>query len=151
MENGLTLVESLVTIAVMAVGVVGIGAALAETEHIAAINQDQSQFEVAMRQLSDFVRDSSSSGLTYKTCEQSTANDTSAYNKQLPARPPGLFWTIAHVDESSAGTRNGAPTPPLSTKGCAPGTGDWGVQEITVTVSDGARSLTRTVWKSASW
>lgn len=145
--------ECLVTIAVMAVGVVGIGAALAETEHIAAINQDQSQLEVAMRQLSDFVRDSTSStGLTYQLCAA-----PSAYTSRLPSRPPGVTsWFVSAVYLSTSGTRNNVSTPPIqycTTPGACSGSKlcDWGVQEIRLTVSDGSRSLTRTVWKSRSW
>jgi hypothetical protein len=57
---------------------------------------------------------------------------------------------------STAGSRNGVATPPLqycltsgtcnSTKTC-----DWGVQEVTLFVSNGLHTLNRTVWKSASW
>ena len=152
-EGGLTLIESLVTIAVMSVGVVGIGFALAETEQVALITQDQSQLEVAMRQLSDFVRDSTpSTGLTYQLCATAAA-----YNSHLPSPPSGVTaWSTSAVYLSTSGTRNLVATAPIKycvTQGTCTDTKpcDWGVQEIVLSVSHGTRSLSRTIWKSQSW
>ncbi|HEY7927272.1 MAG TPA: type II secretion system protein [Candidatus Dormibacteraeota bacterium] len=157
-ERGLTLIEMVVTIAIVSVAVVGIAGGLAATERLAGITQDQSQLEVAMRQLSDFVRDSTpSSGLSYTPCAQ-----PATYNSGLRAKPPGITgWRVVQVYESTNGTRNGVgqtnplQTTPLRTcSGHCPGAscvGDWGVQEISLSVSNGARSLTRMVWKSNSW
>jgi prepilin-type N-terminal cleavage/methylation domain-containing protein len=153
-ESGLTLIESLVTIAIITVGVVGVAGAVGATERLAGINQDQSQLEVAMRHLTDFVRDSTSKGLAYTKCAQ-----PSTYNSQLPAvQTPVTIWTITTVNVSpypGGGTRGpSAPsqvaTDPLQV--CSGGnTGDWGVQEITLKVSTAQRSLTRTIWKSITW
>lgn len=148
-ERGLTLVEMIVTIAIISVGVLGIAGGLAQSERIAGINQEQAELEVAMRQLSDFVRDSSPQGLGYVKCAS-----PGAYNPHLPAAPSGVTWTVSTVLKSTSGTRTSATgstasTPPLQS--CGAGVGDWGVQQITLTVSTSARSLTRTVWKSISW
>jgi hypothetical protein len=154
-----------VTIAIITVGVIGIAGAVGATERLAGINQDQSQLEVAMRHLADFVRDSSTKGLAYQPCEQSTANDNSYYNTHLPAvQVPVASWTITNVNESpypGGGTRNGVggtsdpplpPTPQFPNGGfCSATRGDWGVQEITLKVSDAQRSVTRNIWKSNSW
>ena len=159
-ERGLTLIEMLVTIVVITVGVLGIAGALAETEHVSAINQNQSQLEVAMRQLSDFVRDSGPAGLNYAVCAQ-----PSTYNAELPPLPSAVTaWSIptGGIRLSTAGTRTSAgsstpiATPPIQycgTPGVCTSTSpcDWGVQEITLSVSNGAMSLTRTVWKSKTW
>jgi type II secretory pathway pseudopilin PulG len=150
-ERGLTLIEMIVTVAVMTLAVVGIAGAMAATERIASVTQDQAQLELAMRQLSDFVRDSTpSTGLHYTLCAHS-----SDYIGQLPPKPAGVTnWTVSAVYESTSDSRNTTPVKPLRTcSGTCPAScvGDWGVQEITLRVSDGASSLTRVVWKSNSW
>lgn len=150
-QQGLTLIEMIVTIAIMTIAIVGIGGSLAQTEHIATISQDQAQLEVAMRQLSDYVRDSSPNGLAYHLCA-SAANYTT-----LPTTPTGVTsWGVSTVGLSTAGTRNGTGVAPIQycvTAGTCNSTHlcDWGVQELTVFVKNGSRTLTRTVWKSASW
>jgi prepilin-type N-terminal cleavage/methylation domain-containing protein len=148
-ERGLTLVEMLITIAVITVGVIGIAGTLAQTERISTITQDQANLEVAMRQLTDVVRDSSSQGLSYKTC--ATATGVNSY--ALPAAPIGLTWKVSTVVLGSTATRKSAggtvTTSPITACGAAGG--DWGVQELTLSVSSANRSLTRTVWKSATW
>src|SRR3989442_1660607 len=68
-EDGLTLIEMIVTIAIITIAVVGITGAVASTERLAAVNQSQANLEVAMRQVADFVRDSSPQGLAYNPCE----------------------------------------------------------------------------------
>jgi type II secretory pathway pseudopilin PulG len=156
-ERGLTLIEMIVTVAVMTLAVVGIAGAMAATERIASVTQDQAQLELAMRQLSDFVRDSTpSTGLAYRPCARS-----SDYIGRLPPKPAGVTnWTVTAVYESTSGSRQGLSSTPVNTSplrtcsGTCPGAscvGDWGVQEITLRVSDSARSLTRVVWKSNSW
>ena len=67
-QRGLTLIEMVLTIAVITLGAVGIAAGLAQSEHIAGVDQDQAQLEVAMRQVSGYVANSAASGLTYKVC-----------------------------------------------------------------------------------
>jgi type II secretory pathway pseudopilin PulG len=137
----------LVTIFVMTVAVVGITGALAQTEKIAGISQDQSQLEVAMRQLADYARDSSSKGLQYVYCA-TTASYGAA--KLPPTMPTGVTsWGVSAVTLASSVTRNGIATTPVQSCGAAGG--DWGVQEVTVFVQDGTRTLSRTVWKSATW
>jgi prepilin-type N-terminal cleavage/methylation domain-containing protein len=170
-ERGLTMIEMIATIALVSVGVVGIAGGIAATERIATVNQDQSQLEVAMRQLSDWVRDSSCNApcltkqaLPYSYCEQASVMGTDVYNVELRAAvtanvltpPSNTTFVITKVQESPTGSanglRNGVGTPPLpQSTTCPPGVGDWGVQEITLKVSDAARSITRVVWKSLSW
>jgi hypothetical protein len=152
-----------VAIAVITTGVIGIAGAVGATERLAGINQDQSQLEVAMRQFADYVRadvasDPSTLGLQYRLCAQ-----PATYNGHLRFAPSGLTWTVTNVNLSLTndgstppaspgnGRRNGTPTAAISTSGCPSGTGDWGVQEITLKVSNAQRSITRTIWKSYSW
>ena len=149
-ERGVTLVEMIVTIAVISAGVIGIAATVSQTERISGILQDQANLEVAMRQLSDTVRDSSSLGLTYKSC--ATASGANSYT--LPAPPSGITWKVSAVVLGSTATRsaaNGSSVTTTPITSCGASGGDWGVQEITLLVSGSGRTLTRTVWKSATW
>jgi prepilin-type N-terminal cleavage/methylation domain-containing protein len=146
-EHGLTLVEVLITITILTIGVVGVIGGVAAAQRISGINQAQAQLEPAMRQLSDYVRDSSSQGLhPYILCANTTSNAYSLAG--LGAPPAGLQWLITKVNVSviNGGTRNGVATAPLLT--CPGGGGDWGVQEITLQVKSAARSLTRVIWKA---
>jgi prepilin-type N-terminal cleavage/methylation domain-containing protein len=144
-ERGLTLLEVIITIAILTIGVVGVMGGVAAAQRISGINQNQAQLEPAMRQLSDYVRDSSAQGLAYKLCANTT---TKAYSLAgLGAPPASLQWAITNVAVSvtGGGTRQGVATSPLQT--CASG-GDWGVQEITLKVWNASRSLSRIVWKA---
>ncbi len=85
-------------------------------------------------------------GLTYQPCAKAAT-----YTAELPAAPTGVSWTVTGVYESTSASHDGVTTPALWTTGCSSGTGDWGVQEIQVTVVDGSRSLSRTVWKTYAW
>lgn len=145
-ERGLTLIEVLITITILTIGVVGVMGGVAAAQRISGINQNQAQLEPAMRQLSDYVRDSSPQGLhPYILCANSTSNAYSLAG--LGAPPAGLQWSITNVAVSvtGGGTRNGVATSPLQT--CTGG-GDWGVQEITLKVWNATRSLYRIVWKA---
>ncbi len=144
-ERGLTLLEVIITIAILTIGVVGVMGGVAAAQRISGINQNQAQLEPAMRQLSDYVRDSSSQGLTYKLCANTTTNAYSLAGLGMP--PAALQWSITNVAVSvtNGGTRNGVATSPVQP--CASG-GDWGVQEITLQVKNATRSLTRVVWKA---
>lgn len=149
-ERGLTLIEVLITITILTIGVVGVMGGVAAAQRISGINQSQAQLEPAMRQLSDYVRDSSSQGLhPYILCANTTNRAYSLAG--LGRAPAGLQWSITKVAVSvtGGGTRNGIATSPLQV--CASG-GDWGVQEITlqVKIKNTTRSLTRVVWKAWS-
>lgn len=122
-EHGLTLVEVLITITILTIGIVGVIGGVAAAQRISGINQAQAQLEPAMRQLSDYVRDSSAQGLTYNPCANVTTN---AYNLAgLGTAPAGLLWSITKVNVSvtNGGTRNGVATAPLMTCRGGVGTG----------------------------
>lgn len=165
-QRGLTLVETIVAVAVITVGVVGIGSSLAAIERVAGINQNQSQLELTMRQLSDWMRNSSSltctsaagacPSLPYVMCatDPSTYNASvrngelsGALNSSIGAAP------VQSVRVSTGANRSGSTgtvtIPALQT--CSASSGDWGVQEITLKVSAGGNTVTRVVWKSISW
>jgi Tfp pilus assembly protein PilV len=161
-QLGLTLIEIIITITLLTIGVVGIAGGIAAAEHIANINQSQAQLEVQMRQISDWARDSTSKGLTYKPCA-TTANYQTSVNSAITGGvltpPAGVQLSITHVYFSTSGSRNNVPTTPVNLcSGACPGAscvGDWGVQEISLKVSGptssgGLRSLTRVVWKGST-
>lgn len=147
-ERGLTLLETLITVVLLGIGIAGIMLAVASAERIATINQNQSQLELAMRRLADYVRDSNpSTGLPYSPCAQ-----VSTYQSQLPPTPSGVSqWRVVQVSESVLGTgfHDGTATAPKAA--CTANTGDWGVQEIKLAVSGGGNQIVRTIWKSDSW
>jgi prepilin-type N-terminal cleavage/methylation domain-containing protein len=143
-QDGLTLVEMLVTIVLITIGVLGIADAIGGAERSSGIVQDQAKLEVAMRELSDYVR--SPISLPYKFC-------ATPASYTLPAKPPGVAsWSIAAggLHESTAASRNGSSLPnPTGQAACGSGVYDWGVQEITLQVTSTAgHTLTRTVWKA---
>lgn len=137
-ERGLTLIEIIITIALLTVGVVGIAGGIASAERIASISQEQAQIDVQMRQFSDWVRDSTSAGLTYKACA-TTVNYQALVNAAITAGvltpPAGIQLTVTQVYLSTSGSRNGVSKDPLSAGTACPGTcpgtscvGDWGVR-----------------------
>lgn len=171
-ERGLTLIETIVTVAILAVGVVGVAGGLAATERISTVNQSQSQLEVAMRQFSDWARTSPSTpctstscpALPYTYCASSAAGGAYAQAVQnaLAANSlhmPGVSPSIGVVYLSKGATRTVgsqtlATSPLQRCSGTCPGAscvGDWGVQEIRLTVVGEGSSLTRTIWKSRAW
>jgi hypothetical protein len=135
----------LVTIAVITVGVLGIAYAIGGAEKSAGIVQDQANLEVAMRQVSDFVRSDPPNGLLYKPCAT-----PGMYALPKPAGVASSVIPAGGIHESTSATRNGLSLPnPTGPSSCGSGVYDWGVQEITLQVtSTTGRSLTRTVWKA---
>ncbi|HEX6538965.1 MAG TPA: prepilin-type N-terminal cleavage/methylation domain-containing protein [Candidatus Dormibacteraeota bacterium] len=160
-QRGLTLIETLVTVAVLAIGVVGIGAGVAQTEKISGITQNQAQLEVSMRQFADWVRSSSSTGLPYTLCATKAGYNASvATAKSAGALTAASNPVVSAVNLSTSGTRTpsggtAVNIAPLQTcSGTCPGAscvGDWGAQEITLQVSSAGSTLTRVVWKSNGW
>lgn len=157
-ERGFTLIDTLVGMAVMATGVVGIMFGFSAAETSAAVSTDQARLQSEMRQLSDFVR--SRDSLAYIQCavESSTHKDYTPHVNMTWTS--GDTWTMS-VGVGTSATRNGAAVQAWldcpAVAGVRPAGGDWNVQEITLTVSSASRScsgspcsLTRVVWKGAA-
>jgi len=151
-ERGFTLIDTLVGIAVMSTGVVGIMYGFSAVERSAAASTDQARVQAEMRQLSDFVR--SPTSLTYVQC----AIESPAHHDYTPhinmAWTSGDSWTMS-VAVGTSSTRNGLAVQSWvacpAVAGVRPAGGDWNVQEITLkVVSSTSRSLTRVVWKGAA-
>jgi len=140
-EVGFTLIEMLVTISVIAVGVVGIAYGFSAVVRGAGSAQVQATLDGAARDAADYLQTS----LTYSPC------DRPAYSLSGLSALPGVSWTIASVSESSSASLVGFTGPVQCTTGRGRHSGttsyDYGVQEITITVSEGSLSLTQTVWK----
>lgn len=176
-HRGLTLVETLVTMALLAIVTVGLTGGVVTVERLASVNQNQSQLEVAMRQFSDWARDSSNSSclggaglcpsLPYALCggalTQSTA--TARYTSNLSAAissgaltPPSRANLSVVAVYFSTGASHDTVTSTSPQQSCfgttCPGAscvGDWGVQEIVLNISLVPDSVKRTIWKSYDW
>ena len=151
-EAGLTLIEMLVTIALMTVAIVGIATAFAAAERTAGIGVTEAQAEVLMRQATDALR---SNQVAYSCGNVSAAQ--AAYSAYVTAH----VSSSASVPAGGVSLLSGTSGPALwdCTKGTAVvapcPTGDTceaGVQRITVSVAftNGSvnGSLIRTVYKS---
>jgi prepilin-type N-terminal cleavage/methylation domain-containing protein len=153
-QAGLTLIEIVITLAVIAIGVVGIAYGFSAAVQASSAAQDQAQLTVAARDLADYVQ---SSNLAYVVCPPMstyTINPEQLFDtEQLPAPPPRFKWPQSltlTVWESMIGP--GAPGAPAASaawpRDCGHSVYDWGIQEITFTLSDGVASVSRTVWKA---
>jgi type II secretory pathway pseudopilin PulG len=147
----LTLIELVVSIAVLSIGVVGIAFGFSAAERSATITQTQAQLEGTIRHISDYIR--SHDQLTYQLCATPATYSVPNPLEGITLNPANPVTAIAL---STSATRNGAAVPPLkdcTTQQVAPSscpnlhTCDWGVQEIKITATSGGRSLTRWVWK----
>lgn len=135
-EAGLTLIEMLVTLAIISIGVVGIAYGFSAAVRGAGEAQVQAELDAAAQTAANYVQ----SVLTYCPCDNPTCvGGAYSLNGLLPMPPHVTSWSLASVTESQ-------PNPGFSGTTCQAGV-DYGVQEITITVSDGSNSVSRAVWK----
>lgn len=92
-QLGLTLIELLVAIAVIAVGVVGIAYGFAAAVRGSAVTQQQATLDAAAREAATDVQ----TGLPYTTCAVQSTYD-------LGTPPSGLGWSIISVTLSDLGS-----------------------------------------------
>jgi prepilin-type N-terminal cleavage/methylation domain-containing protein len=153
-ERGVTLVEMLVTVAVMTTGVAAMVGGFAGAERSAAAARAQSALTAALRTASDELR-----AAPYLPCAGGAASgytvhvqgaDAAVSAVTRPQSPPVLRSATGLV---SAGallcSAQGVATAAAS---CTAGPGetcDYGLQEVTVSVTSGGRTLRRDVWKGA--
>lgn len=137
-QRGLTLIEMLVAIAVISIGVVGIAYGFSAIVRGAGDAQQQAELDGAARYVADYLQ--SDDNVPYSTCASSYTAPSPVPLAYRTAYS-GIPWpSTSPARESTASPNPGYPS--LSAQ-CS----DYGVQEITITVTDGARSLTRVVWK----
>jgi prepilin-type N-terminal cleavage/methylation domain-containing protein len=165
-QKGLTLIETVVALAIISIAVVGIAFGFSIAVRSGGIAQEQTSLEVAAGQLADYVQTThaaclgtSGQCLVYVPC--ATASDYSLTgpnpNALRPPTPPAsVSWSITKVVEASsaqgvsylstATDPNGHTLPDICRALPSVPT-DWGMQEITITVSRGAQVVNETVWK----
>jgi type II secretory pathway pseudopilin PulG len=148
-QAGFVLLEAVVGIAVLAICIAGLTYGFAAMERSASISTDQAQLQTAMRQLSDYVR--SRDSVPYVVCAVPADYTAWITAHPVPTFPSGDTWSVVTVLHSTAATRTagGTASQPVALQTCASG-GDWGVQEVQLSVSSGSRSLTRVIWKGAA-
>lgn len=146
-QAGLTLIEMVVTIAIIAIAVVGIAYGFSAVVSSAGNAQVQATLNGAAQYVSQYLQ--SDTDVPYVPCAASyrvaaPAQFASTYprvtvdgSSWLPATPVRFAVDISDPD----------PGLGLSSLGsCA---ADYGVQEIPITVSEGTNSVELTVWKGA--
>ena len=152
----MTLIELLVTIAVMTVGFVALLSGFAVIERQVGSTSDDAQLTTVARQVADVIKAEPTlangfgqGGLPYAVCAS-----TSSYSTPLNA--PGRIAkgsdtvTVTSVTQSTGGTHtvSGVAGPLLALASCTGGGSDYGVQQITFKVtSPQGNSISRTVYK----
>lgn len=129
-QRGFSLIEALVTIAVVSASVVTLVGALAAAEKDAGTVSRQAHAQVSLRTLADDIR---SATVAYRTC------NTGSYRSDLQGLAPAGVTVTSVVVERPSATNLPAGT-------C----GDHGLQRLTVTVTEDSSSATAVVWKSLS-
>ena len=154
-ERGVTLVEMLVTVAVMGAGIAAMLGGFAGAERSAAAARSQAALTDALRTAADEVTTAPyapcagiASGVAYAVAVPGVTASVSAVVR--PAAPPVLSAAGAPVAASAilCGVTRGT----VAGSSCTPGAGqacDYGIQRVTVTVSAAGRTLSRDVWKGA--
>ena len=162
-ERGVTLIELLVTIGVLAVGFVALLTAFAQTELAVGTTRADALLVSRATQVAGYIQ-SDSEGFTYVKCTGplgQSPGGVKSYRAQLydtasKVRISGA-WTsldrIVSVEQASTGNHTVAGQQgPIAPRDCSlSGTGssaDYGVQRIVFqVVSPGGQTLTRTVYK----
>lgn len=137
-QSGLTLIETIVTIAVLGIGIVGIAASFSATQTQATRVATSARLATAVRDNTDALR---SAATPYTACGK--VSDYSAYLQQptwgsVIIAPPILYESVP------TGTNNAGPL-----QDCGGAQQDWGVQELRITATDSAtgQTLSRIVLK----
>ena len=133
-QAGLTLIEMVVTLAIMSIGVVGIAYGFSAAVRGAGYAQVQAELDAAAQSAANYLQTTD----TYQLCATTTTYT-------LPAPPPGITSSVTQVSES-----NSTSNPGYLGTGCGGPVVDFGVQEITIRLTDGPNSVSRAVWKGAS-
>jgi Tfp pilus assembly protein PilV len=158
-QSGVTLVETIVALFILASAVVALIFGLATVQRSAGIASDQTKLEAAARQMGDFLRQNSSA--SYVPCDSQSVTYPDAYlpdvQKPTPTGLGSAFTTkwnpkIIEVAEATASSlTQGGYTYNLNQEtSCTGSTAtDWGVQRVTysVTSQTTSRTLVRALFK----
>jgi len=138
-QAGLTLIETLVALAIISIAVVGIAYGFSAVVRGAGDAQDQAVLDGAVQTAADYVQ----TELGYCPCDAPTcpAGRYSLSGLTLDGGAVASPISPRDVQESTGGN------PGYAGMACLNGEVDYGVQEITITVSRGSTSVSRVVWK----
>jgi prepilin-type N-terminal cleavage/methylation domain-containing protein len=128
-NEGFTLVEVLMAIALISIAFVGILTAVASMIAAGAENQHAGTAETVVRNAGEFLK-----GQPYVACP---SGPQSAYLGDIAAAPAGTFPAGYAIDVSvRVWDQNGDQAHPAAfTTECAPGIGDTGLELVTVTAT----------------
>jgi prepilin-type N-terminal cleavage/methylation domain-containing protein len=138
-QAGLTLIETVVALAVISIGVVGIAYGFSAVVRSAGDAQDQAVLDGAVQTAADYVQ----AGLGYCPCDDSNCSAGQYSLNGLTLGNGVVASPIRQRDVQESTTGN----PGYVVASCSNGQFDYGVQEITITVSKGPASVSRVVWK----
>jgi prepilin-type N-terminal cleavage/methylation domain-containing protein len=129
-EGGYTLLEVVITVALLSIAFVGILTALSGLVASGVENRNAATVQATVRGVAAFTQSASST--TYVACDQTRPNVIAAYQSAIAAAYPSA--TITDVQ-----FWNGL-TPVMFGSGCPSG-GDQGLELVTVSASTGAGQL----------
>lgn len=158
-EAGMTLIETIVAIALMTLAVVGIVGGMATTEKVTAAAQGDAQTQAALRSVVDQLR----SSIAYAPCD--SASGTAYWTAVIKPSGYNLTLNVMRPDPTKVRWGSTAQNPvPLATPRvdctinqnypptCTSGhICDYGIQRITVTlVQAGRQTLRQVMFKGAT-
>lgn len=147
-ERGVTLIELLVTIAIMTIGFVSVISAFSAIEMgVSSIGKDAQLTSVA-RQVGDYIE---SEQFAYVTCGTAAGYDT-PLQAAIPAQlvlPAGFAAHVILVAQATGGTHvvSGVSGSLIPIGGCSASSHDFGVQQIEFKVTTSGHSILRIVFK----
>ena len=139
-QSGLTLIETIVTVAILAIGVTGIAASFSASQILSRDIAIEAKVAATGRLNTDNLR---SSAVGYVPCAPASAYQTSVF--QPPGETVTVLTPIIFI-QTIAGSNNGAV---LQDCGGTPDQRDLGIQQLRIKTTDQAtgRSLVRVVLK----
>ena len=155
-EAGLSLIELLISISIMAIAFVALAAGFAQSELLVGSSADDAQLASLARQVADLTQ---SEGFAYVACTGPAGQAPSGKTTYQTALRAAVSTTytinvvgVMQADASSQHTVSGTTGPLTAINNCVgAGTGssaDYGVQRITfAVVAPSGRSLQRVVFK----
>lgn len=147
-QQGLTLIEMVVTLALIAIAVVGIAYAFSAVVRGSGTAQEQAALDTAAKTAAAYLQNPA---LAYSPC-------ATASTYRLPAPPAQVTWSVSAVFLSAQGSlrrSSGAATASNASStaaiaACPDGADDYGVQEITVRVCMRSHCLDQAIWKGVT-
>jgi prepilin-type N-terminal cleavage/methylation domain-containing protein len=143
-EQGLTLIELLVTIAVMGIGFLSLLEAFSTIELTVGATTDDTQLTSQVRQVQDYVE---SENFTYIRCASAAGYQAAIQTARTSGALVLLAGYTVTVNAVAQATGGSDTIGAVSAIDNCSGTPDFGVQQIKFTVSSVRHSLARIVYK----